>query len=60
MTGMRMPTKVCAACGTAKLVDCFNRDKSQPDGFQRRCRACWQQTYVKQGKKKNKAEAIRD
>lgn len=35
-----MTTKICNICHESKTLDQFSKDKSKPDGHQRRCRAC--------------------
>ena len=32
--------KKCSKCGEVKLLDCFNRDKSNKDGYKFWCRKC--------------------
>jgi predicted GIY-YIG superfamily endonuclease len=35
-----MSTKTCRACKQDKPIECFNKDKSRPDGKCPRCKAC--------------------
>lgn len=35
-----MTTKVCAKCREEKSLDDFHRNKSNPDGYQKRCKPC--------------------
>jgi hypothetical protein len=35
-----MSTKTCKTCNQDKPIECFNKDKSRPDGKCNRCKAC--------------------
>jgi hypothetical protein len=38
-------TKKCSKCKEIKLFDCFNKDKSRVDGYQYRCKDCYNNWY---------------
>jgi hypothetical protein len=35
-----MTTKRCCTCQDEKLLDCFTKRRSTPDGRQKQCRVC--------------------
>ena len=45
--------KVCSKCGTWKLLEEYNKNKTNKDGRQSKCREC-QKEYKKQWSKNNK------
>lgn len=54
-----MKTKKCSKCGLVKPVEDFGKDKSQEDGYNRKCKKCINIDYRNYYKKHAKEEIKR-